>query len=319
MEKIICASCGATLTPNSSQPFLTCEYCDTTVPNAYYVQGEGVAAAAIDLPALCIEKLISMGEGEGLASVTDGCFGNPIQAAHAARDAMEIPSREKVYFVMDRSSILWSVEEGLALTDTGLYYKHDGAAGKMSWESFITGAIACTAGSSKQNPGTLSIGSGLSFSITTEEDARLARFLVDFHNQVYRQYTGESAPDSWAAAETCEQEEEGSSLTSTLGKVAMVAGALLGTRQRTVVPRSVVQRPAVQRSYRQQPPARPAMRREEPQRPQQRPMGQQPHRSRSEQPGGMFRPSGNHGGPGGRGGRGGHGGPGGMGGPGGRR
>lgn len=318
MEKIICSSCGATLTPNSTQPFLTCEYCDTTVPNAHYVQGEG-SGANVDLPALCVQKLIEMGEGENLASVAEGCFGNPIQSAHAARDAMEIPGREKVYFVMDRSSILWSVEEGLALTDTGLYYKHDGEAGKRSWESFITGAIACTAGDSKQDPGTLSIGSGLSFSITTEEDARLARFLVDYHNQVYRQYTGESAPESWTAAEAAPQEEEESyGLTDVLGKVATVAGALLGTRRHTVIPRSVVQRPVVQRSYRQQPPARPAMRRQEPQRPRQ-PMGQQAHRPHNDRPGGMFRPSGNHGGPGGRGGHGGPGGRGGMGGPGGRR
>lgn len=306
MEKIICSSCGATMTPNSTQPFLTCEYCDTTVPNTYYVQGEG-AAATVDLPALCVEKLIVMGEGENLAGVTDGCFGNPIQNAYAARDAMEIPGQEKVYFVMDRSSILWSVEEGLALTDTGLYYKHDGEAGKRSWESFITGAIACTSGDSKQNPGTLSIGIGLSFSITTEEDARLARFLVDFHNQVYRQYTGESAPASWAAVEAAvQQEEESFGLTDVLGKVATVAETLLGTRQRKVIPRSVVQRPVVQRSYRQQPPPR----RQEPQRPSQ-PAGHQVHRPCNDRPGGMFRPSGNHGGPGGPGG---HGGPGGRGG-----
>lgn len=316
MEKIICSSCGATMTPNSTQPFLTCEYCDTTVPNTYYVQDEGTAAA-VDLPALCVEKLIAMGEGENLAGVADGCFGNPLQSAHAARDAMEIPGREKVYFVMDRSSILWSVEEGLALTDTGVYYKHDGEAGKRSWESFITGAIRFDGGSSKQNPGTLSIGTGLSFSITTGEDAQLARFLVDFHNQVYRQYTGESAPESWTAAEETVQEEEDTfGLTDVLGGVATtLAGALLGNRRRTVIPRSVVQRPVVQRSYRQQP--RPALRREEPQRPRQ-PMGQPMHRPRNEGPGGMFRPAGNHGGPGGRGGRG-PGGRGGMGGPGGRR
>ena len=37
MEKLICPACGAPLTPDSTQPFLTCEYCDTAVENKYYV------------------------------------------------------------------------------------------------------------------------------------------------------------------------------------------------------------------------------------------------------------------------------------------
>jgi len=49
MEKLICSSCGATLTPNNTQPFLTCEYCETTVPNAHYEQGAGSAVPTVDL------------------------------------------------------------------------------------------------------------------------------------------------------------------------------------------------------------------------------------------------------------------------------
>lgn len=312
MEKIICSSCGATMTPNSTQPFLTCEYCDTTVPNAYYVQ-DAASPAMVDLPALCVEKLIDMGRQENLADVADNCFGNPIQETYAARDAMDIPAQEKIYFVMDRSSLLWSVEEGLALADSGLFYKLDGQVGRLSWESFITGAVSCTGGSSKQTPGALHLGGGLVFPVTTDEDARLARFLIDFHNQIYRQYTGETAPKSWTVSGSAVQEDDAFSLTGLLGTVATVAGSLLRTnRQRTVIPRSIVQRPAVQRSYRPQPPARPAQRPAMPQR-MPRPNGPQAHRPHSQQPGGMFRPSGSHGGPGRRGG------PGSMGGPGRRR
>jgi len=262
-----------------------------------------------------------MGEGENLAAVADNCFGNPIREAGTARSAMEIPDREKVYLVMDRSTIFWSVEEGLALTDGGLYYRHDGESGKRSWEAFVTGAIAFSDGSSKQNPGTLSIGTGLTFSITTEEDARLARFLVDYHNQVYRKYTGETAPAAWTVtgSAVAEEESQGIGLGGILGTVATVAGALMrNNHQRNVVQRSIVQRPAVQRTFRQQAPARPQPRREAPPRPAPQPM----HRQHSERPGGMFRTGGVHGGPGGRGGMGGpggRGGRGGMGGPGGRR
>lgn len=37
MEKLICSACGAPLTPDESQPFITCEYCDTAIDNKYYV------------------------------------------------------------------------------------------------------------------------------------------------------------------------------------------------------------------------------------------------------------------------------------------
>lgn len=323
MEKMICSSCGATMTPNTTQPFLTCEYCDTTVDNPHYVQGEAGEVPAASLPQMCIEALIEMGEGENLASVADNCFGNPIRDAGTARSAMGIPDREKVYLVMDHSSILWSVEEGLALADGGLYYKHDGEEGSRSWENFITGAISFEEGSSKAQPGKLNIGASLQFSITTEEDARLARFLIGFHNHVYRQYTGETAPAAWTVEESTVAEEESGGMGGLLGTVAAVASTLLrGSRQRTVVPRSVVQRPLVQRSFRQTAPVRQnAPARRQPPRParqvEQRPV----HRRNAQRPGGMFRNgghggSGGTGGPGGRGGMGGPGGRGGMGGPG---
>lgn len=309
MEKMICSSCGATMTPNNTQPFLTCEYCDTTVTNPHYVQGETAAAPAVDLQELCIRLLTEMGKNENLADVADGCFGTPIREAGMARAAMEIPDREQVYLVIDRSSILWSVEEGLALADGGVYYKHDGETGKRSWESFITGAISFAAGSSKAQPGELRIGTGLAFSITTEEDARLACFLVDYHNQVYRQHTGDAAPAAWTVTESKATEEESVGIGGLLGTVAAAATALMrNNRARTAVPRSVVQRPVVQRSFRQTPPVKPQPRREEPARPE-RPMGQPAHRRSAQRPGGIYRPGG-HGGPGGMGGQGGHGGPG---------
>ena len=309
MEKMICSSCGATMTPNNTQPFLTCEYCDTTVANPHYEQGTATAAPAVDLQALCVQKLMDMGKNENLADVADGCFGTPIQEAGTARSAMEIPDREKVYLVMDRSSIFWSVEEGLALADGGLYYKHDGETGKRSWESFITDAISFAAGSSKAQPGTLNIGTSLAFSITTEEDARIARFRVDDHNQVYRQYTGDAAPAAWTVTESEAVEEGSAGIGGLLGTVAAVATTLMrNNRARTVVPRSVVQRPVVQRSFRQTPPPKPQTRRMEPARPA-RPMGQPAHRPSAQRPGGMYH-NGGHGGMGGPGGRGGHGGPG---------
>lgn len=309
MEKMICSSCGATMTPNNTQAFLTCEYCDTTVANPHYVQGTEAAAPAVDLQALCVQTLTDMGTNANLADVADGCFGTPIREAGTARSAMEIPDREKVYLVMDRSSIFWSVEEGLALADGGLYYKHDGETGKRSWESFITGAISFAAGSSKAQPGELCIGTGLNFSITTEEDARLARFLVEYHNQVYRQYTGDAAPAAWTVTESAAAEEESGGLGGLLGTVAAAATVLMGSnRARTVAPRSVVQRPVVQRSFRQTPPAKPQPRQMQPDRPA-RPMGQPAHRPSAQRPGGVYR-NGGHGGMGGPGGRGGHGGPG---------
>ena len=38
MEKLVCTSCGATITPNTTEPFLTCEYCDSSITNAFYVE-----------------------------------------------------------------------------------------------------------------------------------------------------------------------------------------------------------------------------------------------------------------------------------------
>ncbi len=38
MEKLICPACGAPLTPDTSRPFLTCEYCDTPVENKFFAE-----------------------------------------------------------------------------------------------------------------------------------------------------------------------------------------------------------------------------------------------------------------------------------------
>lgn len=46
MEKLICSACGAPLAPNTNEPFLTCEYCDTTVANKYYAAPEAEEAKA---------------------------------------------------------------------------------------------------------------------------------------------------------------------------------------------------------------------------------------------------------------------------------
>ena len=47
MEKLTCTSCGATMTPNTNQPYLVCEYCDSAMENKYYVAPvEPVAAAS---------------------------------------------------------------------------------------------------------------------------------------------------------------------------------------------------------------------------------------------------------------------------------
>ena len=36
MEKLTCSSCGATMIPNTTQPYLVCEYCDSAMENKYY-------------------------------------------------------------------------------------------------------------------------------------------------------------------------------------------------------------------------------------------------------------------------------------------
>lgn len=36
MEKLVCGSCSAPIAPNTTDPFLTCEYCDTSITNPFY-------------------------------------------------------------------------------------------------------------------------------------------------------------------------------------------------------------------------------------------------------------------------------------------
>lgn len=316
MEKLICSSCGAAITPNTTQPILTCEYCDTSIPNAYYVESDAKAAAEPTLQELCIQTLIEMGENENLADVDANCFGNPIHSADTARAGMGIPDREKLYFLYDHLSLLGTVKEGFALTDGGLYFKCDGDEGSRSWEAFITGSIACEDRVSWQEAGTLAIGTSLKFSISSDADSRLAKFLIDFHNHVYHQYTGQIAPEAWSVVEngTTAQVAEAPSLADT---VLSAARTLLG---RAAVQRTITtQRPVVLRTAKKTVAQKYHTRHVEPPRPA-RPVAPQPMRQpRMERPMSGSRSMGGpggRGGMGGPGGRGGRGGPGGMGGPG---
>lgn len=67
MEKLVCSACGAPLTPNTDQPYLTCEYCDTAVPNAFY--REPVPAAQ---PAPAAEaKPVEAESGDPLSAIVE--------------------------------------------------------------------------------------------------------------------------------------------------------------------------------------------------------------------------------------------------------
>lgn len=341
MEKIICSSCGATMTPNTTQPFLTCEYCDTTVPNTYYNAESAKAAAEPTLDETCVAALIEMGRSEKLAEADETCFGTPLYIADTARAALEIPDQENVYLLFDRFSLLGSFKEGFALADSGLYYKHDDDAGHRSWESFITGAIACTEPSGLFQDGSLSIGSSMTFGVSGDADTRLARFVIDFHNHVYQKHTGEAAPASWtvrSAAAEAVQEDDGPSLGQTvLGAAAtLLTGGALLSRTRTsansrypqlhtrpaaphIVNRSTPQRPAPSAPVR--PSTAKPLRKTHPQQQPQRPGMEHPgSMSRPDNRPGMSRPTGGRGmnDRGGMGRSGGPGGRGGMGGPGGR-
>lgn len=240
MEKIICSSCGATITPNTTQPFLTCEYCDTAIPNAYYVESDAKAAATSTLDELCVQKLIEMGESENLSELEGERFGNPIRGAHTERDIVDVPADEQMYLCYSHTALLGGVKEAFVLADGGAYYLHDGDKGHRSWEAFITGAIACEDRGGWTEEGQLSIGSSLQFAVSSEADSRMARFLVDFHNLVYRQHTGETAPAAWKVTAYGEQaveveREKNVSVPSVAATVLTAAGALLGgtLRKRT--------------------------------------------------------------------------------------
>ncbi|MBR3763683.1 MAG: hypothetical protein IKK57_03925 [Clostridia bacterium] len=231
MQKMTCAGCCAPLVPSTTAAFLTCEYCGTTVANPHYnaeAAAQATADVKPDIAALALATLREMGQSQNLSGIDADCFGDPIHGASSARIALSIPDGEQMYFLYDHTILFVAFSDGMALTDTGLYYQCDSSAGKLSWKTFITGAIACTDEEDGQD-GELRIGSSIVIAVKSEKESRLARFLVDFHNQVYHQYTGDAAPADWCVAEpaaiAAQQEESG---VSGIGTVLGGLGALLG-------------------------------------------------------------------------------------------
>ena len=314
MEKMLCTSCGATLTPDVSAPFLTCAYCDTAVPNPHY---DGTAAPEEpDLAAQCVATLLEMGEGElkGCAS-----FGRPLQEAYAAREALEIPGDENVYLVYAHSTIWRTFSEGFAMADSGVYYLDGSNKGRRTWEAFITGGVSAVDRAGRSEDGALTLGA-CTFPINSDEDSKLARFVCDFYRCMYQRHTGQAAPAAWQEAPAAASVGQTVAKATVAGTVLNAAGNLL---RRAIVQRAVqrptLQHPAVRREARR--PAMPAGRVERPARPSPiQPTRLQPpgarHQPRSAHPAGQGRP-GSTGRLGGRGGRGPGGrGPGGIGGPG---
>lgn len=62
MEKLTCTACGATMTPNTVQPYLVCEYCDSAIENKYY---DAAAAEAARLKAARQEALQAADQSAG--------------------------------------------------------------------------------------------------------------------------------------------------------------------------------------------------------------------------------------------------------------
>lgn len=62
MEKLTCTACGATMTPNTVQPYLVCEYCDSAIENKYY---DAAAAEAARLEAARQEALQAADQSSG--------------------------------------------------------------------------------------------------------------------------------------------------------------------------------------------------------------------------------------------------------------
>ena len=250
MEKMICSACGAAIVPNVTQPFLTCAYCDTAVNNPYYDESAAKEAAKPSLDALCLQELIEMGQGQNLASLDEDCFGTPIRGIDGPRVGLAVSDAHEVYFLYEHSVLLLGFSDGLALTDGGVYYACDNGKGCLPWDAFITGAIACVEKGDEN--GTLRIGSTVELSVKSDKDSQLARFLVDFHNHVYHQYTGQSAPASWCVTEAvAAPEEENPSL---LGTVLPMIGTILGgatVRQQTNVRRAPTLHPTSRPTVRQ--------------------------------------------------------------------
>lgn len=295
MEKMICSCCGAAIVPTIAQAFLTCEYCDTSVPNPYYDESAAEEAAKPTLEATCVAELLEMGAAQNLAKLDPDCFGSPINGIDIARAGLSISDADQVYFLYAHTILLLGFSDGLALTDSGLYYKSSGEAGRLPWDTFVTGAIACVDRTDAQN-GTLKIGSAIEIEVKSEKDSRLARFLVDFHNHVYHLHTGETAPTAWCVAEPAVSAVEEQD-TSLLGGLLPGLGALLGTssaRRKTIIQRTPTMHPTSR-------PTMPQDRRNHVQPP--RPLQTQPHhrsapKAPTARPGIQHRPG--MGGPGGQ-------------------
>lgn len=275
MEKLICSCCGAAIVPDVAKAFLTCEYCDTSMPNPRYDEAAAAEAAKPSLDEACIAELLEMGQSAKLDSLDPDCFGQPINGIDTARAGLGIPDAQRVYFLYAHTFLWLAFSDGLALTDGGLYYKCDNGEGCLAWDAFITAPISCTDRSGDQD-GTLRIASSIEIAVKSDKDSRLARFLVDFHNHMYQQHTGSAAPSDWSVTEQTAAAEDSS--PSLLGTVLPAVGALLGASQ--------VRRNITQRIPTMHPTGRPTVRQDrrdhvEP----PRSLHSQPHR-----PGGLHRP-----------------------------
>lgn len=283
MEKLICSCCGAAMTPNVVQAYLTCEYCDTSIPNPRYDAAAAAEAAKPSLDETCIAKLLEMGQSAKLDSLDPDCFGQPINGIDNARAGLSIPDAQRVYFLYAHTFLRLAFSDGLALTDGGLYYKCSSGEGSLAWDAFITAPISCTDRSGDQD-GALRIASSIEIDVKSDKDSRLARFLVDFHNHVYQQHTGSTAPSDWSVTERAAAAEDSS--PSLLGTVLPTVGALLGASRvrRSVSRRIPTMHPAGHPTVRQD-------RRDHIETP--RPLHSQPHRpGGTSRPGGMSHPGG---------------------------
>ena len=241
MEKIICSACGAAIVPNVTQPFLTCAYCDTAVNNPYYDASAAKEAAKPSLDAMCLQELMKMGQDQNLTKLDADCFGTPIRGIDGPRAGLAVSDAHDIYFLYEHSVLLLGFMDGLALTDGGVYYACDSGKGRLSWEGFINGAIACV--DKGDENGTLRIGSTVELPVKSDKDSQLARFLVDFHNHMYQLHTGEAAPAAWAVTEPAAlQAEEKDSL---LGTLLPAVGTLLtaSTARKTIAQRTSTMRP----------------------------------------------------------------------------